>query len=372
MAYMKRRNERTAEMKVVTVVGARPQFIKAVPVSLALREAKIRESLVHTGQHYDYEMSEVFFKTLGLKPPDHDLGIGSISHGAQTGRMIEAIEKVLFAELPDAVIIYGDTNSTLAGALAASKMNIPVIHVEAGLRSFNRRMPEEINRVVADHLSSLLFAPTDESVRNLEREGIGGKIVRTGDIMYDTCLLFRKEFRKRVKPLMKKLGLEEGGYGIVTIHRQENTDDKRNWDLLNKALKEIAGGGLRLVWPVHPRVREKVRARKLANIVLSPPLSYLDMQALLSKAGIVLTDSGGLQKEAYFHEVPCVTLRNETEWSELVEAGVNILAGAESSKIVERVREMAGSKPVFEKNIYGDGKTSGKIAGAIADYLEKE
>jgi len=369
---MKRKNERTAQMKVVTVVGARPQFIKAVPVSLALRKAGIEECLVHTGQHYDYEMSEVFFKTLGLKRPDHDLGIGSMSHGAQTGRMIEAIEKVLFAESPRAIMIYGDTNSTLAGALAASKMNIPVIHVEAGLRSFNRKMPEEINRVAADHLSSLLFAPTDESVRNLKREGIGGTIIRTGDIMYDTCLLFRKEFRKRVKPLMKELGLESGGYGVVTIHRQENTDDKRNWDLINKALKEIADGGLKLVWPVHPRVREKLRGKKQRNLILSPPLSYLDMQALLSNAGIVLTDSGGLQKEAYFHEVPCVTLRDETEWSELVDAGVNMIAGAESSKIVELARELAGSKLVFRKNIYGKGDTSGKIAKAIADFLDKE
>lgn len=357
--------------KVATIVGARPQFIKAVPVSIALSAGKVKEILIHTGQHYDYEMSDVFFKTLGLRTPDHHLGIGSSSHGSQTGRMLEGIEKVLQAERPDAVVVYGDTNSTLAGALAAAKLKIPVVHIEAGLRSFNREMPEEINRVVADHLSSLLFAPTAQAVANLKAEGIRKGVKRTGDIMYDTCLLFRKQSAKMAPGLLKSLGLEIRRFGLVTVHREENTDREQNWKDITRGLKAISARGISLLWPAHPRVRERLGRTDLGSVAVTGPLSYLEMQALLSSAALVLTDSGGLQKEAYFHEVPCVTLRNETEWVELVDAGVNAVAGTDPGRIVRCALRMLSGGVAFRKGIYGKGSSSRDIAEAIKRFVEK-
>ena len=353
-------------------MGARPQFIKACTVSAALKEEGVEEVLVHTGQHYDFEMSEVFFRTMGLKEPDHYLGIGSSSHGAQTGRMLESIEKVLEVVRPSAVVVYGDTNSTLAGALAAAKLKIQVVHIESGLRSFNRDMPEEINRVMTDHLSSILFAPTSQAVKNLRAEGITARVVRTGDIMYDTCLLFRKEYEKAAPSILGSLGLEGRNFGLITVHREDNTDLEENWESIVGAAKAIAGSVLPLVWPVHPRVREKLGACGAGSLILTKPLPYLEMQALLSRASIVLTDSGGLQKEAYFHRVPCVTLRRETEWTELVGAGVNKLAGPDLSKIIRSARGMLSARPVFKKNIYGDGTASKRIAGEIRSRYEKE
>lgn len=358
-------------LKVATIVGARPQFIKAVPVSLALSREGLKEVLIHTGQHYDYEMSEVFFRTMSLKPPDHHLGIGSSPHGAQTGRMIESIENVFEKERPNAVVVFGDTNSTLAGALAASKMNIPVAHIEAGLRSFNREMPEEINRVLTDHLSSLLFAPTARAVENLRTEGIKKGVKRTGDIMYDTCLAFGKEAKGLAPTLLKFLGLQGGQFGLVTVHREENTDRTEKWNDILEGLRAVASGGLALVWPAHPRVRERLVKCDLSGITVTKPLSYIEMQALLSRAALVLTDSGGLQKEAYFHEVPCVTLRRETEWVELVDAGVNVLAGTESKKIVRCAGRMLSHRHAFKKGYYGKGSSSIEIARAIMRYLEK-
>ena len=289
---------------IATVVGARPQFIKAAPVSAALHRAGLAERLIHTGQHYDTAMSEVFFQTLGLPEPAVHLGIGSATHGAQTGRMLEAVERVLLDWRPDLVLVYGDTNSTLAGALAAAKLHIPVAHVEAGLRSFNPHMPEEINRVLTDHVATVLFAPTDAAVANLAREGITSGVVRTGDVMFDAVLRFRSAFAPASAEVVARHGLIPKRYALVTIHRAENTDDPARWNGILEGVRRVGADGLAVVWPVHPRVGERAHAVASANICLSPPLSYFDTQSLLMHAKVVITDSGGLQKEAAFHGVP--------------------------------------------------------------------
>ncbi len=315
-------------MKIVTVIGARPQFIKAAVVSRWLRQTPgCKEILVHTGQHYDENMSDVFFQELEIPTPAYHLGIGSGAHGAQTGRMLEAIEKVLLETKPDKLIIYGDTNSTLAGALAAAKLHIPVAHVEAGLRSFNRKMPEEINRVVADHLSTWLFAPTEAAVENLRHEGVPeDKIFLVGDVMYDAAIYFGSRTRADT---LGKLGLESKQYVLATIHRAENTDTAAR-------LRDVFGGlnaiaeEVPVVLPLHPRTRAALTRANLLdsyspNLRLLDPLGYLDMVMLEKHASVIATDSGGVQKEAFFHRVPCVTLRDETEWVELVELGWNRL-----------------------------------------------
>jgi UDP-N-acetylglucosamine 2-epimerase len=359
----------TAARTVVSVVGARPQFVKAAAVSPALREAGLHEVLVHTGQHYDWAMSEAFFDGLRLPAPDVNLRIGSATHGAQTGRMLEAIEQVLRDEDPAMVIVFGDTNSTLAGALAAAKLRIPVAHVEAGLRSFDRDMPEEINRVLTDHLSDLLFAPTAAAVANLKAEGITNAVVQTGDVMFDVVERFRPAVADKADQMCRDLGVSKRGFAFATVHRAENTDNDTRW---NGILAGFAGIGARLpiVWAAHPRTRERVSGVSLSGVTLIEPLPYLQTQALLSCARVVLTDSGGLQKEAAFHATPCVTLRDRTEWVELVDAGVNALAGADRDRIVAAALAAVWPPHGLPASLYGDGQSASHIAAAVAAHLD--
>lgn len=310
---------------ILTVLGARPQFIKAGPVSRAIREAGMTEVIVHTGQHFDALMSDVFFEELDIPKPRYNLEVNSLGHGAMTGRMLEKLEEVILTEKPALLLIYGDTNSTLAGALAGAKLNIPVAHVEAGLRSFNRRMPEELNRVVADHVSSLLFCPTRSALNNLAAEGITKGVHAVGDVMFDTTLAAVKRAEGR-SSIVDTLGLKIRGYAVATIHRAENTDDPERFDKVMSWL-EAAAKKTPIVMPLHPRTRKLLAGRGTvrAGLTIIDPIGYLDMALLLSKASAVFTDSGGLQKEAYFHRVPCVTLRDETEWVETIEAGWNRL-----------------------------------------------
>jgi UDP-GlcNAc3NAcA epimerase len=315
-------------MKIVTVVGARPQFIKAAAVSRVLRQsADLEEVLVHTGQHYDDNMSDVFFTELEIPRPGYHLGIGSGSHGAQTGRMLEAVERVLQAEKPDAVLVYGDTNSTLAGALAAAKLHVPVAHVEAGLRSFNRRMPEEVNRVLTDHLAEWLFAPTEAAVANLAAEVVPpDKTFLVGDVMYDAALFYGARAQEEC---LDRLGLKKKEYVLTTVHRAENTDTPGRLRELFEGLSAVAAA-VPVVLPLHPRTRGVLERQGLLEtysrrLRLCEPVGYLEMVALEKHARLIATDSGGVQKEAFFYRVPCVTLREETEWVELVELGWNRL-----------------------------------------------
>jgi UDP-GlcNAc3NAcA epimerase len=342
---------------IFTVVGARPQFIKAAPVSHALAaHGRFREVLIHTGQHFDASMSSVFFEELDIPRPAYNLEVNSLSHGAMTGRMLEKLEEVMVVEKPDWVLIYGDTNSTLAGALAAAKLHIPVAHVEAGLRSFNRRMPEELNRVVADHLSTLLLCPTETAIANLKAEGITAGVQHVGDVMYDVTLaaVRRAESRSRI---LDRLALAPKTYAVATIHRAENTDDPERFARVFDWLS-AEGERMPIVMPVHPRTRKLMQAggREPANIRLIEPLGYLDMALLTHNAAAVFTDSGGLQKEAYFHRVPCVTLRDETEWVETIEAGWN------------RLWTTRGYAPRREIQDYGTGTASRLVASLIAAH----
>lgn len=325
-------------MKIVTIVGARPQFIKVAPVSRELRKAH-HEVLVHTGQHYDDAMSAVFFRELDIPEPDYNLGVGSGTHGEQTGEMLKRIEPVLLAERPDWVLVYGDTNSTLAGALAAAKLHIPVAHVEAGLRSFNRNMPEEINRILTDHISDLLLCPTWTAVENLRREGITEGVHLVGDVMHE-ALLWAAERARTKSTILERLGLSEREYLLATVHRAENTDDPARLQAILDAfmaLDEI------VVFPVHPRTQARLNALgfsvNISRLKLIPPVGYLDMVRLEQAACAILTDSGGIQKEAYWLGVPCITLRDETEWVETLEGGANVLVGADRERIVVAARE---------------------------------
>ena len=358
-------------MKLVTIVGARPQFVKAAAVSRALEgHAGITEVLVHTGQHYDANMSEVFFSELGIPAPRHWLGIGSGSHGDQTGRMLAAIETVLVGEHPDCVLVYGDTNSTLAGALAAAKLHIPVAHVEAGLRSFNRAMPEEINRVVTDHLSDWLYAPTSTAVANLAHEGIAGKkVLPVGDVMLDAAL-FHASHSDLQSGILESLGLSAGGFVLATVHRAENTDDAVRLAEVFAALNTIAGHE-RVVMPIHPRTRQALIQQAFTpapGLCFIDPVGYIDMVALECGARLVVTDSGGVQKEAFFHRVPCVTLRAETEWTELVESGWNTLVPPTGRVAMTEgvLAAMARPLPADWPPFYGVGDAAAKIAAALA------
>jgi len=354
-------------MKAVTIVGARPQFIKAAPVSRELRRT-LTEVLVHTGQHYDENMSSVFFEELGIPEPEYSLGIGSGSHGAQTGAMLVGIEKVLLTEKPDWVLVYGDTNSTLAGVLAAAKLHVPVAHVEAGLRSFNRRMPEEINRVLTDHISSLLFCPSRVAVQNLAAEGIVRGVHDVGDVMVDALAYASGQARQR-SDILDRLGLSENNYLLATVHRAENTDDSER--LLN-IMQAFARIDEPIVFPVHPRTRKTLERHSSeiphsASLIQIEPQGYIDMVQLEAAARMILTDSGGIQKEAYWLGVPCITLRDETEWVETVTAGWNRLVGAKASLIVEAVRSF--KPPQDHPLLYGDGKTAWRIASLVAEGL---
>lgn len=353
-------------MKLITIIGARPQFIKAAAVSRALVNGqKIQEKILHTGQHHDTNMSEVFFEELEIPKPAFHLGIHGGPHGEMTGRMLEQIEKVFLAEKPDFVLVYGDTNSTLAGSLAASKLHIPVAHVEAGLRSFNKAMPEEINRILTDHVSDILFTPTDSAVKNLNHEGIDSKKIHNiGDVMYDAALYFASRANEKSQ-ILEKLQLKPKNFILSTIHRAENTDN------LNR-LRAIFGGLLQVsqhisvVLPLHPRTRqilakEGFSEKANANFKLIDPVGYLDMVKLEKNAALIATDSGGVQKEAFFYEVPCVTLRDETEWTELIELGWNTLVSPKDTETVARaIIEKIGSSGRTARP-YGTGDSGLKI-----------
>jgi UDP-GlcNAc3NAcA epimerase len=384
-------------MKLITIVGARPQFIKAAAVSRAIqafnkKRKRIREILVHTGQHYDYMMDKVFFEELELPKSDYHLGVGSGSHARQTGIMLEKIEAVLQKEKPQVVMVYGDTNSTLSGALVAAKLNIPVAHVEAGLRSYNRTMPEEINRLLTDHLSTFLFCPTDQAVRNLLKEGIKnreGRIVKNvGDVMYDSILYYSKIAEKKsailhglnlVNPQSVPPGRDNPQYYLATLHRAENTDDPKKLNSILKALNEI-GRNTSVVLPLHPRTKKMMKVHHLfsfKNIKFIEPVSYLGMLKLEKNAKAILTDSGGIQKEAYWLKTPCFTLREETEWVETVKSGWNVLVGTRMKRIVKEVSHQEGRRSktrLFErypkeKEIFGDGKASQKIVQFLVKYF---
>jgi UDP-N-acetylglucosamine 2-epimerase len=353
-------------VKVVSIVGARPQFVKAAPISRALRVAGHEEFLVHTGQHYDTNMSAVFFEELEMRPPDANLSVGSGYHGAQTAAMLKGIEKIVLAENPDRVLVYGDTNSTLAGALAAAKLQIPVAHVEAGLRSFNRRMPEEINRILADHLSDLLLCPSQTAVDNLKAEGISRGVHLVGDVMYDAVLLFAELARERSR-ILNELEITAGNYLLATVHRAENTD---NVERLGNILRAFSQLDEQVIFPIHPRTRKAIsdsgddELTVSSNVRLIEPVGYLAMLSLQQNARMILTDSGGIQKEAYWLGVPCVTLRDETEWVETVASGWNVLAGANSERIVESVRRL---KPATGSNapLYGNGHVASQCVSML-------
>jgi len=347
-------------MKLVTIVGARPQFVKCAPLSRELRKEHT-EILVHTGQHYDPEMSDVFFSELAIPEPDYHLGVGSGSHGKQTGEILARVEEVLVKESPALVIVFGDTNSTLAGALAAVKMHIPIAHVEAGLRSFDRSMPEEINRVATDHVSDLLFCPTETAVRNLRNEGITKGVHLVGDVMVDV-LEYNKGIAAKKSLVLERFGLSRKGYLVVTVHRPANTDSRVHMEAILSALGE---SGFPVLFPVHPRTRKVLEEYGLwerlpGNVIATEPLGYLDMIQAMAHARIILTDSGGMQKEAYLLGVPCITLRDTTEWVETVDDGWNVLVGADRERIAEAIRTFSPEK--MRSMIFGKVGASGRIA----------
>ena len=378
-------------IKLLTVIGARPQIIKAAAISRAVRgpfAGKVEEKILHTGQHYDANMSEVFFSELGIPRPDFNLGVGSGRHGEQTAKMIAGIEQVLLSEHFDGVILYGDTNSTLAGAVAASKLHVPVFHIEAGLRSFNMAMPEEVNRIVCDQLSSILFTPTETGYRNLMREGFGDSkatfkdgrkrlVCKSGDVMYDNSLYF-SAMADRQSTLLKDLGIEKHPYILSTIHRDNNTDDPARLNSIFRALLDIAENeNMPIVLPLHPRTAKLLpgqlepslyeRLTHSQHIRRIAPASFLDIIALEKNASLIITDSGGVQKEAFFFERPCIILRPETEWVEIVEHGAGIIADADEDRIVAAYRRLIGKEVSFPP-LFGDGKAAEAILTKILDY----
>ena len=344
-------------MKILTVVGARPQFIKAAPLSKELRKNNI-EKIIHTGQHYDENMSNIFFEEMNIPRPDYNLNVGSGNHGYQTGKMLIAIEEIIVEEKPDIVLVYGDTNSTLAGALAASKLLVKVAHVEAGLRSFNMAMPEEQNRILTDHLSNFLFTPTQTAVKNLNNEGIKNNVYNVGDVMYDAILHFT-EVARNTSTIINTIGLKENEYVLATIHRAENTNDINR---LGNIINAFNLSGETIIMPLHPRTRKYIESYNLklsSNITIIEPIGYLDMVMLEMHSKKIVTDSGGVQKEAFFLSKPCITLRDETEWIETVENGWNVLAGADTEKIVKLI---ANFNPQRDRiNYFGDGDAATKI-----------
>jgi UDP-GlcNAc3NAcA epimerase len=356
-------------MRFASIVGARPQFIKLAPVSRALRQNH-SEILIHTGQHYDDALSGAFFEELCIPAPDHNLGIGSAAHGAQTGRMLQAIEEVLFEEQPDGVIVYGDTNSTLAGALAAVKLHIPVAHVEAGLRSFNRAMPEEINRILTDHVSSRLFCPTVTSESNLKNEGVEEGVLLVGDVMYDALEQMRPLLSRRADVLFSTLGVAPRSYVLATIHRPSNTDDPERLRSLVATLDDVEWP---VVFPVHPRTRQAMSRYGIdpsGNVMLLDPVGYLDMLVLECGAMKVVTDSGGVQREAFILRVPCITLRDETEWLETLEGGWNVLVGGDREQLVEA---LGSPSPEGEQRpAFGKGDAAIRVAKSLDQWPPRE
>lgn len=362
-------------MKLVTIVGARPQFIKAAALSRALKEfPEITEVIIHTGQHYDQQMSDIFFTEMEIPKPNYSLGIGGCSQGAMTGRMLEKIEEILLAEKPDYVLVFGDTNSTLAGALAAVKLHIPIAHVEAGLRSFNRKMPEEINRTLTDQCSTLLFTPSESACKNLEREGIlGANIFISGDIMLDAVNFYAQKAQE-TSTIKQDLKLDD--YVLATVHRAENTDSPKDLEGIMTGLSRIAQT-IPVVFPLHPRTEKAIKTH-LPHIVFPenlrfiPPVGYFDMLSLQRGSKAILTDSGGIQKEAYWFAKPCITLRNETEWEELVEQGFNTLAGSCPEKIEAAYRQSQKDRIFEHKNLYGDGHAAKFILKTIISHFSGE
>lgn len=359
-------------IKALTIVGARPQFIKAAPVSRELRKDNV-EILVHTGQHYDENMSKVFFEELNIPEPDYNLGIGSASHGEQTGKMLIEIEKVIIEENPDVLLVYGDTNSTIAGALAASKLNIPIAHVEAGLRSYNKKMPEEQNRVLTDHLSDILFCPTESSVENLKEEGLKEGIYNVGDVMYDS-ILYNIDIARKHSNILNDLNMTANGYYLLTIHRAENTDIKNNLITILEATNSL---NKEVIFPIHPRTKNKMNEYKKTqseykNISFIEPVSYLDMIYLIENSIKVLTDSGGVQKEAYFLKTPCVTLRNETEWIETLENNWNVLCEINKKSIINKTKKDLLNLKRGRKTNFGCGDSAKKIVNTIIEVSKNE
>lgn len=359
--------------RIITIVGARPQFVKAAMLSRAISEANIREprieeKLIHTGQHYDENMSQIFFSEMGILRPTWQLHCGNHSHGAMTGQMLMDIEQILLENRPDYVVVYGDTNSTLAGALAAAKLHIPVVHIEAGLRSFNKEMPEEINRILTDHVATLLCCPTQTAVENLQKENITEGVHQVGDIMFDAALTFGQE-AERHSSILQSLNLQPKTFLLCTVHRAENTDSRERLTSICRALMKIADGGDRIILPLHPRTKRFLEMYELIGdlqrhprICFTEPLGFLDMVMLEKSAKTILTDSGGVQKEAYFHRTPCITLREETEWIETITAGWNQLAGYQTEKILNCLTTHPERKEIYE---YGDGNTARKIVALL-------
>lgn len=362
-------------MKVLTVVGARPQFVKAAMVSKAfIDHGGAQEIMLHTGQHYDPNMSEVFFTQMGIPKPTVQLNCGGGTHGVMTGKMLAEIESALIEHKPDCVMVYGDTDSTLAGALAAAKLHIPVAHVEAGLRSFNKAMPEEINRILTDHMAELLLCPTQEAIRHLSSEGVTKGVYHVGDVMYDAALMFAA-FADKQSTVLKDQGLNVKSYLLCTCHRAENTDDPARLKNIFSALQYLSTPDCPVVLPLHPRTKRSLENQGFSidslNLKILPPISFLDMVALEKNAAAILTDSGGVQKEAYFHGVPCVTMRDETEWVETISAGWNNLVGADEERIIAAVcklrNETSASRSVIED--YGQGDASTTIVNILKNKL---
>lgn len=351
-------------MKIVTIVGARPQFIKLAPLSKALRENH-EEILLHTGQHYDLELSSLIFQQLGIPLPDYNLEIGSGTHSSQTGEMLKGIEDVLVKEEPDLVIVFGDTNSTLAGALAAVKLQIEIAHVEAGLRSYNRKMPEEINRIITDHISNILFSPTDSATENLKKEGIVKGVFNVGDIMIDS-LLNNIDIANSQSNVLSKLNIDSNKYLLMTLHRQENTENEQDMRQLLDALK---GVDEKIIFPIHPRTKVFLRKHGLfkniegSNIQVIRPVGYLDFLKLLGNCRKILTDSGGVQKEAYILKKPCITMRNETEWIETIEDGWNILVGLNGGRVEDAINNFNPANQ--QRNVFGIGNSIEKMVNVI-------
>ena len=357
-------------MDVLTVVGARPQFIKAAIVSSALQRAGLTERLIHTGQHYDDNMSDVFFRELGLRGVSENLNLGGLSHGAMTGRMIEAIESIVQQMQPAVVLVYGDTNSTAAAAIAAVKLHVPVAHVEAGMRSFNRRMPEEINRIVTDHVATYHFVTSEAPKRHLSAEGVVDGVYVVGDVMRDACARFLPMARERNE--VSAHGVTNGAFALVTLHRPENTDDPSRLAALVEGLNFVSKE-IPLLIPLHPRTQSRLSAAQLAlpeSAQVIEPVGYLDMLALLDRCALVITDSGGLQKEAFYLGRPCVTARNETEWTETVELGWNRLVGADPAAMQSASQGFLAATPSQSREgVYGDGRAGDRIAGVLVDAI---
>jgi len=357
-------------IKVLTIIGARPQFIKAAVVNRYIRNERlnvIQETIVHTGQHFDINMSDIFFEQMDIPRPQYHLNINGMSHGAMTGQMLEKIESIIIDVKPDCVLVYGDTNSTLAGALAAKKLHVKLAHVEAGLRSYNLKMPEEINRIVTDRISDYLFCPTEQAAENLNNEGFGlfnTKIIITGDVMYDAALFYASQVKMPLIKLNEK-------FALCTLHRAENTDDTCRLQSILDALS-IISNDCQIVMPLHPRTRNVIDSKKLKinkNIFVIEPLGYFEMLYLLKKCYVVMTDSGGLQKEAYFFKKPCLTMRDETEWVELVRSKVNFLVGSNQERIVHSYYGIAEKDLIFDKQFYGDGNAGKSIVEHIIKDL---